>query len=312
MLRALSEFLKQPYWVIALVLGTTLIILPCVTIGKDQWTTHAPNTWLPVIPGFVLLAASLIGFGFTLLNSRTNSPEVGAGLDLARVQEMGSILWTTVGGCEIRVVEGRIDDYSHTPGVVVVLPCNEYFDDRCAADTRSALGAFVNRAFDGQADAFVSLMTEECSRKLGPGVEQQKDDKERATSFGVGRCVLLTNPLNRSVSVALVSTTTQRAGLGLASRISYMFEGMRELFTCLANARLYDIVMPVLGGGHGRISPPLAFIGLLIALAEAARYGHGGQRPKSVTIVVFKKDADSKPEVDRVVVRRALALVSSD
>jgi hypothetical protein len=209
-----------------------------------------------------------------------NKDEAGSGVDLARVKESKGALWTRVSGCEIRVVTGRVEEYEGAPGFAVVLPCNEYFDDRCVDDTRSALGAYANRAFEGQVEAFVSLMKDECKKKLGPGIEQQKTDDERAESFGVGRCVLLIKPLGRTVPIALLSTTTQRAGQGLSSRISYLFEGMRELVARLANERINEIVMPVLGSGHGGLDPPLALVGLLGAVAEAARYGQGAQRLK--------------------------------
>ena len=238
-------------------------------------------------------------------------PDVGTGLDLTRVKESDGVLWTTVGGCEIRVGNGRIEEQAGKAGVAIVLPCNEYFDDRCVWDTRSALGTYVNRIFEGQVAEFVALMKDECRKKLGAGVEQQKTDDERAESFGAGHCVLLNKPLGHSVPIALVSTTTQRADQGLTARISYLFDGMRELVTRLANARLNEVIMPVLGTGHGGIDAPLAFVGLLLAVAEAARYGQGGQHLKRVTIVVFKPHADSPPVVDPVIVRRALALISS-
>jgi hypothetical protein len=63
---------------------------------------------------------------------------------------------------------------------------------------------------------------------------------------------------------------------------------MQELMKCLADARLNEVLMPVLGSGHGRIDPPLALVGLLLAVAEAARYGQGSQRLRSVTVVAFK------------------------
>lgn len=147
--------------------------------------------------------------------------------------------------------------------------------------------------------------------RFGEGAEQQKTHEKRAASFGAGRCLLLVKPLGHSVPVALVSTTTQRAGQGLSAQISYMFDGMRELVTRLADERINEVVMPMLGTGHGGIDAPLALVGLLLAVAEAARYGQGGQRPKRVTIVLFKKDASSPAEVNPVVVRRALALIGS-
>ena len=86
---------------------------------------------------------------------------------------------------------------------------------------------------------------------------------------------------------------------------------MNDLFERLADARVSEVTMPILGAGHGGIGAPLALVGLLLAIAEVARYGQGGQRLKKVTIVVFKKDAESSPEVDNIVVRRTLALIAS-
>jgi len=312
-LKALQELTKQPYWVITLILGVALIASPCVTLDKEyHWATHPPNTLWLVAVGSVLLVLSTVSFGYTLVSKRAaETVDVGAGLDLTRVKEGDGVMWTLVSGCEIRVVEGRIEDYLPEEGTAIVLPCNEYFDDRCVDDPRSALGAYVNRVFEGQATAFNSLVKSESRKKLGSPKEQQKTDEERAESFGSGRCLLLMKPLGRSAPVALISTTTQRAGQGLAGRISYLFEGMQELVTRLADARLTQVAMPVLGAGHGRIASPLAFVSLLLAVAEAARYGQGGQRLKKATIVVFKRDADSPAAVDRVVVRRALALIGS-
>jgi hypothetical protein len=239
------------------------------------------------------------------------SKDVGAGVDLSRVKESRGALWTVVAGCEIRVVNGRLEEYSNDPRTAVILPCNEYFDDKCVDDTKSALGAYVNLIFQDQVPQFVTLMIDECRKKFGPGSKEQKTDDEIAVSYGVARCLLLTQPLGRNVTVALLSTTTQRAGQGLHSRISYLFEGMRDLLSRLGSTRINEIVMPVLGAGHGGVDPPLAFVGLLLALAEAARYAQGSQRLRKATIVVYKRDTRSKPQVDPLVIRRALALIGS-
>ncbi len=308
----LKTLFKQPYWVIILILGALLVASPYVTIDKDyHWTTHPPTTLVLVVIGIALLVASMFGFGFALWTKHKRDQAIGNGLDLTRGKESNGVTWTTVGGCQIRVVDGRIQDHPLDSSTAVVLPCNEYFDDECAGDTKSALGAYVNRTFEGQVQAFVSLVKDECKRKLRPTTVEQETDDERAESFGAGRCILLLKPLDRSVPVALVSTTTQRAGRGLAARISYLFDGMSELVARLADARLNEVVMPILAAGHGRIDPPLAVVGLLLALAEAARYGHGGQRLKRVTIIAFKRDSESPAQVDHNIVRRALALVGS-
>jgi hypothetical protein len=176
MYKALGALLKQPYWVITLVAGVALVLAPSISIGKYySWNSNA-SSYLPIGIGIALIVLSALTFSYSLF-SRS---DIGAGVDLARVKEGDGALWTTVGACEIRVGIGRIERHEGDPGFAIVLPCNEYFDDRCVDDTRSALGAYANRAFEGQVDSFVSLMKDECGRKLGVGVEQQKTDNERA------------------------------------------------------------------------------------------------------------------------------------
>jgi Domain of unknown function (DUF6430) len=274
------ETLKQPYRVIALVLGVLLLVATSVTIDKEHsWRTHEPTTlWLALV-GSALIVLSALAFFLEL--RRSTADNVSAGVDLSRVKESKGAFFTQVAGCEIRVVNGRLEDYAKDPHTAVILPCNEYFDDRCVDDTRSALGAYVNSTFQGQVAEFVSLMSDECRRRLGPGREEKKTEDESAVSYGVARCVLLTQPLRRNVTIALLSTTTQRKGQGLHSRISYLFDGMRELVSQLGSARINQIVMPVLGAGHGGVHPPLALVGLLGALAEATRYAQGSQRLNS-------------------------------
>lgn len=304
----IGKLIEQPFSTVCLVLGVVLVAMPSVTISRDVWAVHTPTTYLPVAVGIGLLLVSVIAFGATFLKEDLSAD---AGIDLTCVKEEEGALWVTVNGCQVRVTEGRIEDQQTSQTLAVALPCNEYFDDECVYDTRSALGAFVNRKFEGQVAAFIALAADECQRRFGPGVDQRKTDEASCKSFGPGRCILLPNPLDRSLSVALISTTTQRASEGLSGRISYLFEGMRELFGRLADARLNEVVMPVLGAGHGGIYPPLAFVGLILAVAEAARYGQGAQRPKRVTIVVYKRDEASRALVDPIVVRRALGLIGS-
>jgi hypothetical protein len=141
----------------------------------------------------------------------------------------------------------------HEPGAAKVLPCSEYFDDRCVG-TRELFWRLRESYVEGQVAAFASLIKDECRRKMGAGVAQQKTDEERAESFGAGRCLLLTKSLGMAIPVALIPTTTQRAGQGLATRISHRFDGRRELFTHLADVRINEVVMPIMGSDHRQIA----------------------------------------------------------
>jgi hypothetical protein len=204
-------FSSSHTWVIALVFGVALVGFPCLTVDKDyHLTSHPPTTLPPVVVGIALLVLSSTAFGCTLLAKRTSDANELGGLDLKRVNETNGALWTNVSGCRIQVVNGRIKEYRQEPGAAIVLPCNEYFDDRCVGDTKSSLGAYVNRMFEGQVAAFASLLKDECRKKRGAGIAQQKTDEERAESFGAGRCLLLTKPLGITIPVALISTNGVR------------------------------------------------------------------------------------------------------
>ena len=279
-----------------------------VTAATYYWPRSDGNCRAAVATACDLIRDRIRALG---CRSRPDDDEIGGGLDLTRVQEHKGVLSTRLSGCEIRVVNGRLEEYPADETTVVVLPCNEYFDDRCAYDTKSALGAYVNKMFAGQVDDFIASSLQECRKRLGSGSDQQKTVDERALSFGPGRSVLLLKPLGREIPVALVSTTTQRAGHGLTAKSSYLFDGVCELLTRLVDARLHDVVMPILGAGHGRIDPSLAFVSLLLAITEALRSTPGGSPLKTVTVVVFQRDTASMPQVHRTIVKRSLALVGS-
>lgn len=175
----LKALAKQPYWIIALVIGAAFVGLPCVTVDKDyRWTTHAPNTYVLFSVGISLLALSFLALFFGFLRPLADGRD-GAGLDLTKVTEKDGVFSTCVSGCVIRVTEGRIEDYPAAPGTAVVLPCNEYFDDECAGDTKSVLGAYVGRVFDGQVEAFVQLIKERSRRNFGQGTHRQKTREKR-------------------------------------------------------------------------------------------------------------------------------------
>ncbi len=279
-----------------------------VATGVYDWPRSDNNYDAAVAAASEAVRESIRSLGKRVKRSNT---DMFAGLDATLVNETDGVLSARVSGCEIRALAGRIEDHPADPKTAVILPCNEYFDDECTRDTRSSLGAYVNKAFPGRVDDFVALLKSECGKRLGPGVERQMKEGKSAVSFGPGRAMILLSPLGSTVPLGLVSTTTQRAGQGLVAKTSYLFDGVSELVTRLVDERLSEVVMPVLGAGHGRIDPATALVSLLLALAEAARYAPGGRPLARVTIVIFQRDEKSKPQVDPIVVGRALALAAS-
>lgn len=226
----------------------------------------------------------------------------------------GSSVWqcsggfrANVGASEISIVAGRIEDQPAGLETVVALPCNEYFEDQCTNDTRTALGVYIKRHCAETASTFSNLVKLQCQTRFGVGIEQQRTMDELRESHGPGRAILVSDPSGNAAAIALVSTTTQRAGHGLAARMSYVFDGVRELFELLADRRINEVMMPVLGAGHGGIDPPLALAGLVLALSEAARHS----TRKKITIVVFQRTKQDPPDVTPEYIRRALELVAN-
>ena len=309
-LEKLASILKAPFQSLTLISGLILLSGTCTTVSWDskfQWQTHSPESWLMAIVGIFLLTFSVVWFAIS--NWWRNKPDEKS--KPSRVVEKSGALSVKVGTCTIQVVESRIEKHMTDDDALVVLPCNEYFDAECVQDKRGTLGAAIRHAFQGQVDEFVKLMQTECVDKLGPGVETQKTDLIQAKSYGVGKCILLEKPLGKTLRLALMSTSTQRVDHGLSTQLAFLLQGMHELAKIIANAQIHEITMPILGAGKAGLDPHLALQGILLGIAEKMRYGQGGQRPKRVTIVVYKKDETSAPEIERNFVYKALNAVSS-
>ena len=277
-----------------------------VTSGAYDWPRTDMNYKAAVSTVGEAIRERILAIG----KRESPSDTVFAGLDAKLVSETEDGVSTEINGCGIISVAGRLEDFTAGDQKAVVLPCNEYFDDECAFDGRSALGAYVNSKFPGRVQDFMSHVKGECEIRLAPAVKRLKKAQESAMSYGPGRALLMRGVLGSSAPIALLSTTTQRAGQGLSSKASFVFEAVCELVTQLADERLNHVVTPILGAGHGGIDPSTAFVILVLAFEEAIRYVPG--KPlKSATIVNFRKDFESATQVDPVVVRRALALAAA-
>ncbi len=255
----LEKLLNKPFEVLTLVGGLLVAVLATVSLKKDSLDLNQSPNYVLFAFGVGLAVVSVV----VLSSERWTTAGFGGKREqastLTLVSEADGAFWTKLGECEVRVVYGKIEHFRAEEGLAVVLPCNEYFDDDCVLDVRSALGAYVGAVFSGRTSTLQSLIRDEAVRILGPGSLQKKNDKEQALSFGIGKCFLLENPLGHNGTMALVSTTTQREDEGLAGKISYVFAAMNSVVRALANAGRYSVIVtPVLGSGHGRINAATA------------------------------------------------------
>ena len=98
-------------------------------------------------------------------------------------------------------------------GGAVVLPANEFFDDACIVDRRSALGAFVTHHFPDEIDAFKQIVAAE-RRSLRP-ILVERETGQLQESYGVGTSIYLPLPLDSDLQIILTAATRKRAGEGI-------------------------------------------------------------------------------------------------
>ena|GEM_PF-1872632 len=196
---------------------------------------------------------------------------------------------------------------SNDPGAVVALPANEFFDDDCIRDTRSALGAYMTSVFPNAIGDIQKLIARKLANAPSELVEREPD--ERVMSYGVAKCVCLKNALASGRNVMFVSVTTKRAGIGLRSEARYLFAAMKAVCQEMNDGRFTDLFLPLMGAGHGGLEPELALLYLLLSTKAVIDDRSGGSHLRSVTIVVFRKDERTEPNIHPDVVRRVLSLV---
>lgn len=194
--------------------------------------------------------------------------------------------------------------YSPGEGSVVVLPANEFFDDRCFNDVHTAAGAFIRHFFDAsQASILRSSIEKNLEHRNVENIILR--DNRILRSFGTGTCVYLDRPSGTQHRMIFAAVATDREDTGLRTEMASIFDVMREIHRIIAAERtISNIYIPLLGAGKGGVPAQLAFRALMIAALEA-RCAQGGHTIKQVHMVVFQpKEKD--PQIQVNITRRAV------
>jgi hypothetical protein len=140
---------------------------------------------------------------------------------------------------------------------VVVLPANEYINDQCINDPKSALGAFVQSKFPGKTKEFETLiqlaLTGKAAAKVTNGVNT-------INAYGLGTTVYLDRPLNEGHKILIAAATTDRAAEGLRGDISALIAIVRAANGAAKERRMAEVILPLIGAGHGSICPGCALL----------------------------------------------------
>ncbi len=294
---------KQKYPVILLVLGVFLMLaglFDIEDITKFQITARSTSFYSIVIFGGFISLVSILLYLFDELTL--------GWLGFRKIIKSTKGFATKVSNTEINIMFGRLENLADELNEsMVVLPANEFFDDECINDKKSALGAYVNHRFTNQAKQIENLIAGELR-----GVDSKEVEKEagiRKKSFGVATGVFVKNPIDLKQPVLFLAVTTKRAGEGLRSEMSYIFQAVRKIQSVVADHRIDSVCVPVMGSGHGGLRKEVALFGLLLAVCDSVTRSHG-YHIKKFNIVVFQSNESSKPSISRIVAKRLLRIAT--
>lgn len=231
------------------------------------------------------------------------TPGSGDWLHAIQLRELDDGYSFRLRGTPIKVVHGRIQEVENDDETAFVLPANEFFDDDCVNDSKSALGAFVQRHFTGKVLAFQQLVAQ--SLVNWPTTLVEKRPNTPAASYGMGTCLPLDAPLGCDLRLLLVAVTTDRHPHGLRSDMRCLVEGVRNCLCEAHQRRIKKLVLPLMGAGHGGLHAEFSLATMLLALADAIRLaGHG---LASVTIVVYRDPKTKRTAIEPDAIRDIVA-----
>jgi hypothetical protein len=296
----LKELLaKQRYPVILLALGGVLFFLGNYSLsgdlGKPHVTSRSPDV-IFVVLGIAMIAGSVILFlldeDFIAYRGACRLSKTETGF---RAAFRDSSLHVDFGSLQML--------YSgDNSGSVVVLPANDFFDDRCFNDGRTAAGAFIQKHFPpGAAVGLRELVHAELTGKPYESIGAAGESRR---SYQAGTCVFLREPCGRPVLIIFAAVARDRQPHGLSTNLGTIFKAVEEIKCIVAEERLSSVYLPVLGSGKGGVPPRIAFQTLVSALLEA-RCREGGHHLREAHIVVFETSGKD-PQVSRKSARRDL------
>jgi len=212
---------------------------------------------------------------------------------------------TTYKDTELHVEFGVLQKlYTPGDGRAVVLPANEFFDNRCFNDANTAAGGFIRSFFDtSQATTLKSLVDQQLADH--PFQEVKRQNQRAAISYGTGSCVYLEHPFGTPHRIILSAVATDREDTGIRAEVASIFQVMKGVHRIIARERTISVIyLPLLGAGKGGVPPQLAFRALMIAALEA-RCAQGGHAMKEVHFVVFQS-AGKDPQVSEKLAKKAV------
>lgn len=278
--------------------GLLLVMLGYFVVSgewsKLQFTPVEPRYFL-IVPGYVLALVAVFLFLVDkdlILRQRR-----------CRIRDTATGFAVTFRDLELRIDFGALQDLYQPSdrNCAAVLPANEFFDDRCFNDERTAAGAFIRRHFAGPDVGRLHVYVHGELKSHEPAHIEEK------LSYGVGTCVYVGEASGWPARAIFAAIATDRQPHGLRADLGTIFKAVEEIKCILAQQRLTEVFLPLLGAGKGGVPPAIALMSLITALVDA-RCKEGGHHIRTVHVVVFQTPG-GVPEVSRSIAKDVLQQV---
>lgn len=265
--------------------GLLLLCASFVDYDKANGLSLRDNShWIMFSSGLALIVIGCILFFLTHRVTGTRILNYEKGVELKK------------GGLTIVIKSGEIQAIQNaTRNSAIVLPANTTFVDDCAADRRTAMGAF-----------FTELFPEEIGT-LPASLKAVLDiDGIQPTANGQyppGTTIILPDKFSKPARVVVTASTTRASDKGITSSPHIICSCIEQILKITSNQRIDTLYVPILGSGHGGVERGIALLFLLLALFH---FSHGYHHITRVHIVVHPRDVASLDQSNEL--RQVLAL----
>jgi len=267
------------------IIGSLLagLILACIPITEFSW-------WLKIVVITTIVIILLSYWGYKLYQMKTITIN---GFTFKKITDDKYSMNINLGGSHIiNIVYGKINNFQeYDKKTLVILPANDKFDDECIEDPGSVLGSFVCSLYPNGNEDFKNAIKKEL-------------DKRDTKSFNIGDWISLPHKSNVSeFNIGIVAVTHMEEDniFTYSENVILAFKGVHKIMT---KKRISKVYLPLIGSGHGGLSPELSLLCLLISAIEQIRENTGNML-RDVNIVIYKKDNGDRA----IPVKRMLRIV---
>jgi len=252
--------------------GILLVIASFAEYDKVQGLSlHQSIHWLMTGSGFLLIVVGAAIYLWTHENvARRAKLDYEKGIEIKR----GEVIILVKAG-EIQAIQ------SLTSNSAVVLPANTTFVDDCAADKRSAMGAFFGEHFPGEIGGLPALFKHilDSLGKQAVGGNQ----------YSPGTTFILPDRFSKPAKIVVTASTIRSSETGITSNPYIICNCVEGILRATADERVDTIYVPILGSGHGGVDRGLALLFLLLAFLHFLKFHH---HIRKVQIVVHPNDVN--------------------